>query len=130
MQGYQTALQGAGQLGTLGNLGYNQQTGAIGLQNQLGTQQQQQVQSILNQQYQDFQNQQRYPYQQMGFMSDMLRGLPMSQTASTMYQAQPSTISQLSGLAGAGYMLSRKAGGTVGSTRTAGLADLAMSKIM
>jgi hypothetical protein len=54
MQGLQTALQGAGALGQLGQTAYGQQVGNIQLQNQLGTQQQQSEQAKLNQQIQNY----------------------------------------------------------------------------
>jgi hypothetical protein len=98
MQGLGMANTAAGTLGQLGQNQYGQQMGINQLQNQYGAQQQTQDQNMLNQQYQDFQNQVNYPYKQLGFMSDMLRGLPLSQGASTMYQAQPSLASQAVGL--------------------------------
>lgn len=134
LQGLQTALQGAGQLGSLGSQEFGQQKDILGLQQQFGTQQQQQVQNILSQQYQDFLNQQRYPYQQLEFLSSMVRGTPTGQVQ-TMYQAQPSAANQLLGagtsLAGA-YMLGGgkfKKGGKVKDSAPAGLADLALSKM-
>ena len=127
LQGLQTALTGAGQLGNLGQNQYNQQMGINQLQNQYGGQQQQQVQNILNNQYQDFQSYQNYPYKQLGFMSDMLRGLPLTQQSSTVYNQAPSMVSQVAGLGtaalGASKMFAR--GGSV-SDRPAGLAELAI----
>lgn len=133
LQGLQTALTGAGQLGTLGQNQYNQQTGIYGLQNQYGTQQQQQQQNILNQQYQDFLNQQKYPYQQLEFMSSLIRGTPMG-TVNTMYAAPPSAASQAAGLGLAAYGASRMAdGGEVEDAsyrdKPAGLADLAIARM-
>ena len=140
LQGLQTALTSANTLGNLGNQQYTQNMGATNLQNQFGAQQQQQVQGMLNTQYQDYLNSQNYPYKQLGFMSDMLRGLPLTQTASTLYQPAPSTGSQLIGagtsLLGAS-MLGRKEGGMVSSyakggsvnSRPAGLAELALSRM-
>ncbi len=132
MQGLQTALQGAGQLGQLGGQQFGQQRDVIGLQNQLGTQQQQLEQSRLNAAQQDFAAAQRYPYQQLEFMSNILRGTPMGSVQS-MYQAQPSMANQLLGagtsLAGA-YMMGGgrfAEGGSVDAP--AGLADLAISKM-
>jgi len=126
LQGLQTALQGAGQLANIGQTQFGQQKDVLGLQNQFGTQQQQQVQNILSQQYQDFLNQQKYPYQQLEFMSGLLRGTPMG-TVNTMYQAAPSPVSQLAGLGTAAYGLSRMAdGGQVEEAPSAGLADLAI----
>jgi hypothetical protein len=134
MQGLQTGLQAAGQLGQLGQTQYGQQVGNINLQNQLGAQQQAQQQGILNQQIQNYAMAQQYPQQQLAFMSNMLRGLPMQSTSTNMYQAAPSNVSQLAGLGMAGYGLSRMAGMKKGGKvkakqRPAGLAELALSKI-
>jgi len=141
LQGLQTALQGAQQLGNLGQTQFGQTKDVINLQNQMGTQQQQQAQNVLSNQYQDYLNFQNYPYKQLGFMSDMLRGLPLTQTSSTMYQTPPSATNQLLGaatsLGGAYLMGGRKEGGMVSSyadggavnSRPAGLADLALSRM-
>jgi hypothetical protein len=141
LQGLQTALTSANTLGNLGGQQYTQNMGATTLQNQFGAQQQQQVQGVLNNQYQDFLNSQNYPYKQLGFMSDMLRGLPLTQTSSTMYQPSVSTGNQLLGaatsLGGAYLMGGRKEGGMVSSyakggsvnSRPAGLAELALSRM-
>lgn len=100
LQGMQTALTGANTLGNLGNMQYSQNMGINQMQNQLGAQQQQQQQTDLNNQYQDFQSSQNYPYKQLGFMSDILRGAPTTNAGSTMYnyQAPPSLMSQIGGL--------------------------------
>jgi hypothetical protein len=129
LQGLQTALTGANALGNLGNTQYQQNMGINQMQNQYGLQQQQQSQNILNNQYQDFLNFQNSPYKQMGFMSDILRGLPLTQQSATMYQTPPSMGSQLigAGSVAAGLALRAK-GGSVGE-KPAGLADLALSKM-
>jgi len=136
MQGLQTGLQAAGQLGQLGQTQYGQQLGNINLQNQMGAQQQAQQQGILNQQIQNYAMAQQYPQQQLAFMSNMLRGLPMQSTTANMYQAAPSNVSQLAGLGMAGYGLAKMAGKKGGlpkdfekSKRPAGLAELALSKM-
>jgi hypothetical protein len=98
MQGAQTALSGANTLGALGTNQFNQEMGIMANQNALGTQQQGQVQTGLNNQYQDYLNAQNYPYKQLGFMSDMLRGLPLTANSSSIYQAAPSMVSQVAGL--------------------------------
>jgi hypothetical protein len=127
LQGLQTALTGAGQLGTLGNTSYNQLMGINQLQGQYGGMQQQQVQNVLNNQMQDFQNYQNYPYKQLGFMSDMLRGLPLTQQSSSIYQQPPSMLSQVAGLGLTGAALLKAKGGTIDSNeRPAGLAELAI----
>jgi hypothetical protein len=129
LQGLQTALTSANALGNLGNTQYQQNMGINQMQNQYGLQQQQQSQNILNNQYQDFLNFQNTPYKQMGFMSDILRGLPLTQQAATMYQTPPSLGSQLigAGSVAAGVALRAK-GGSVGE-QPAGLADLALSRM-
>lgn len=132
LQGLQTALSGAGQLGQLGQQQFGQQKDIYGLQNQFGQQQRDYQQQLLSQQYQDFLNQQRYPYQQLEFMSNILRGTPMG-TVQSMYQAQPSQMSQLAGLgvagAGAYGLMNRKKGGAIKEKRPAGLAELALAKM-
>jgi len=77
LQGLQTANQSAQNLGNLGNTQYQQNMGINALQNQYGLQQQQQVQNDLSNKYQDYLNFQNYPYKQLSFMSDMLRGVPL-----------------------------------------------------
>lgn len=99
LQGLQTGLQAAGQLGTLGQNEYTQNMGINQLQAGYGGMQQAQLQKELDTQYGDFQAQMNYPYKQLGFMSDAIRGLPVgTQSANTMYQAPGSMIGQLGGL--------------------------------
>ena len=108
MQGLQTALQGAGQLGTLGGQEFAQGMDINKLQSAYGGQQQALQQQGLSQAYQDFQNQQNYPYKQLGFMSDMIRGLPLGQqTTRQVYEPEPGMGSQLVGLGTAAAGLSR-----------------------
>ena len=137
LQGLQTANQAASNLANIGQTQYGQNMGIMDLQNRYGLQQQQQVQNILGNQYQDFLNYQNYPYKQMGFMSDILRGLPLTQQASAVYQAPPSIGSQLigAGTTAAGIALRAK-GGKIEEAedieyrdKPAGLADLALSRM-
>jgi len=140
LQGLQTALTGAGQQ-------FQQGVDVNKLQAGYGTQQQQQVQNVLGQQYQDFLDQKKFPYQQLEFQSNLLRGTPSGSTQ-TLYTAPPSASSQVLGagtmLAGA-YLGGKAAGGTVKAyakggkvtdakikrekKKSAGLAELALSKI-
>ena len=131
LQGLQTALTGAKSLADIGSTQYGQNVGLLNIQNQFGGQQQQQMQNALNTEYQDFLNFQNYPYKQMGFMSDMIRGLPLTQQSQTMYAQPPSAVSQIAGLGGAaltGAKLFGAAGGATGDLerRPAGLADLTL----
>ena len=108
MQGLQTGLQAAGQLGQLGQTEYGQKMGINQLQSAYGQQQQQQAQRPLDMAYQDFINQQNYPYKQLGFMSDMIRGLPLGQqSTSSVYQGSGSTMGQLAGIGMGAYGLSK-----------------------
>ena len=96
--GYAGANQAGGTLGQLGQTQFGQQQAITQSQLTAGAVQQAQAQQALDQQYQDFMKQKNYPYQQLAFMGDMTRGLPLSQTANTMYSAPPNAASQLGGL--------------------------------
>jgi hypothetical protein len=104
MQGLQQQLAAAQALGGFGQAQFGQQQAAIQGRQAAGSQLQQLEQQRLEQQYQDFLGQQRYPYTQLGFMSDMLRGVPSSSSTVQNYQAPPSALGQIAntgiGLAG------------------------------
>jgi len=106
VQGAQAGFTGAGQAaGTMGNLGQQQlaaDTSIIGTQGQVGGQQQAQQQQAIDQSILDYKNAQQYPYMQLGTMSNLIRGIPMTNQTTTQYQAQPSTGSQIGGMAAAG----------------------------
>ena len=108
LQGYGMLGNAANSLGQLGQTQYGQEMGINQLQAQYGGQQQALQQQGLTQAYQDFQNQQNYPYKQLGFMSDMIRGLPLGQqSTSQMYQAPGSVAGQIAGLGMGAYGMSR-----------------------
>jgi len=92
-------LAAAGVLGGLGNDQYNQQLGIYGAQREAGREQQQQAQQELDIPYQEFLNELNYPYQQIGWMSNLLHGLPTDQS-STMYKFPNTTAQNLSSLGG------------------------------
>lgn len=105
----QLGLQGYGQVGAQGvnlaNIGNQQlqsQLGIYGLQNQFGGMQQQQQQNIINQAMMNYQMQQQYPYQQYSFLSNLIRGLPMSSSTQQNYTAAPNPMSTFGGLGVAG----------------------------
>lgn len=90
------------------NQGFNQNVQTLGLQNQLGAQQQAQTQKGLDVGYQDFLTQKNYPYQQLSYMANLVRGTPMGMnTQSQVYQAPPNTLGQLGGLGMGAYGLSK-----------------------
>jgi len=96
----QTALQGANTLGQLGAQTYGQQMGLNAAQLAAGNQQQDLSQKVDSSNYQDFVNAQNYPYKQMGFMSDILHGVPSNASASSFYQPQPNQATGLMSLLG------------------------------
>jgi hypothetical protein len=131
LQGFNTALQGTGQLvsagNALGQMGERQlqaQQGIIGLQSQAGAQQQALEQQRINQAIQNYALQQQYPQLQLSTMSSLLRGLPLQQATTQQYQAAPSAISQIGGLGtaalGAYKMFGAKEGGIVPSYKAGG----------
>jgi hypothetical protein len=133
LQGLQTALTSANALGQLGNTQYQQNMGVNALQNQYGLQQQAQMQKDYDTRYQDFLNAQNYPYKQIGFMSDILRGAPLTQTGSALYQAPPSTMQNITalGLGAAGISkLGGFANGGVAMSNGGGLGALALNNLV
>lgn len=104
----------------------------------MGAQQQAQRQKELDVPYQEFLNEQNQPYKQLSYMSDLVRGTPVGlQSSNQMYQAPPSTLSQMTGLGLAGaaaYGLAKKKGGAIKEPKNkkqapAGLAELALHKM-
>jgi hypothetical protein len=126
LQGLQTALSGAQGLGQLGQQQYTQNMGINALQNQYGLQQQAQMQKDVDTKYQDFLNYQNYPYKQLSFMSDIVRGAPLTQTGSAIYQAPPSTAQTITslglGAAGISKLMGSAEGGLTRSMAEGGMA--------
>ena len=113
LQGAQAGIQGAGQLAGIGGQQLAAQQGILGTQNQMGMQQQQNQQNLINQAMQNYSNQQQYPQQQAANIMNLIRSTPTTQTQ-TQYAAPPSALSQTAGLAGtalAGYKLAGATGG-------------------
>jgi hypothetical protein len=130
LQGLQAGMQGYGALGSQGQNLYGQTTGNLQLQNAFGTQKQQQGQNMIDVNQQNYAAEQNYPYKQVGFMSDVVRGAPVSNQGSIITQPAPSIISQAAGvgtaLTGASKLLGRAKGGRIKQKAGAGLNDLAM----
>jgi hypothetical protein len=136
LQGQQAGLQGlgqfgqmAGQLGQLGGQQLSAQKDIIGLQSQMGGQQQALEQAKINQAIQDYATAQQYPLMQLGMMSNMLRGLPMQATTTQTYQAAPAPITQglglLAGAAGAKQAGLFAEGGTIRGLASGGVTNYA-----
>ena len=131
LQGLQTAMTGASTLGQLGQQQYQQNMGINALQNQYGLQQQAQVQKGLDTQYQDFLGAQNYPYKNLSFMSDIIRGVPLTQTGSSIYQAPPSTTQNITALGlGAAGISKLMADGGMAYANGGGIGALALNNLV
>jgi hypothetical protein len=127
LRGYGVAGQMAGTLGQLGQTQFGQQQGTIQAQAAAGAQQQGLEQQKMSQAYQDFLSQRGYPQQQLSFMSDILRGVPLGQQTQVQYQAPPPITSQLAQLGLGAYGVSqmmKKEGGII-KMAEGGIADAA-----
>jgi hypothetical protein len=134
--GYGVANQAAGQLGQLGAQQLAAQTDILGLQNQIGGQQQSQEQQMINQSIQNFAQAQENPMQRYNQLNALVRGYAVPGSTTSQYQAAPSLVSQAAGLGMAGYGLSQlsgagkaKGGRIKEKKRPAGLAELALMKM-
>ena len=112
LQGLQQAGQAGATLGQLG--GQRQQADVSRLQAQetVAAQQRALQQQQVDQQYADFLRQRDYPMEQLGYFSNLMRGVPVNLGSTTTTYAQPPSIaSQVGGLGLAGLGLYRLAGG-------------------
>jgi hypothetical protein len=100
--GYGLADRAAGTLGTLGNQQLNAQMGILGLQNQIGAQQQGQEQQYINQGIQNFAQAQENPMQRYNQINALVRGYAVPGTTTSQYQAQPTLANQALGFGTAG----------------------------
>ena len=133
--GYGLANQAAGTLGTLGGQQLAAQTGILGLQNQIGGQQQSQEQQYINQAIQNFSQAQENPMQRYNQLNALVRGYAVPGSTTTQYQAQPTLANQALGYGTAAigaaqlgnvFGAGKKAGGTVRS----GITDLGLYNAM
>lgn len=94
------ALQGAGLQGYLGNSALQGQLGVANSELTAGQQQQNQAQNALNIPYQQFLQQQAYPFQTTQFLANTLLGTAGTQggTSTTSQPTQDNTASQILGL--------------------------------
>jgi len=131
--GYGLANQAAANLSNIGTAQLGAQTGILGLQNQIGGQQQQQEQQYINQAIQNFAQAQEAPMQSFNQFNSLLRGYALPGTTQTQYQAAPPIANQLAGFGTAAVgatalsnALGKKKGGTVKS----GIANLGLYNAM
>jgi hypothetical protein len=98
MQGLAQQIAAAQALGGLGMNQYQQLLGINQAQLGAGSQIQNLSQQDLTNRYQQFLDQQRLPFQQMSWFSDILRGTPASASTQTLYQQPPNVLGQVAGL--------------------------------
>jgi hypothetical protein len=103
--GYGLANQAGSNLANIGTQQLAAQTGILGLQNQIGAQQQAQEQQYINQAISNFAQAQEAPMQRYGQFNSLLRGYAAPGTTTTQYQAAPSLLSQAGGAGIAGLGL-------------------------
>jgi hypothetical protein len=126
LQGLGTGIQGLGTAGQMGaqlaDIAGARQTADIqrlGVQREIGAEQQARQQAIIDQAIQDYALAEQYPYQQLSAYSGLLRGYSTPTTSISQYRAAQSPITQLAGtgiqLGGAAQALGmgKKAGGVV-----------------
>jgi hypothetical protein len=122
--GYGLANQAGANLASIGSQQLGAQQGILGLQNQVGAQQQAQEQQITNQAIQNYANQQQAPMQAYNQYNALLRGYAIPGMTTTQYQAAPSLTSQVAGLgtaAAGAYGLMKRAGGTIRERKGQGI---------
>lgn len=83
LQGLNTAMQGANTLGNLGQMQFGQEMDILKGRALAGQQQQQLAQQQLDVDYQDFQAEQKHPYENLAFYQSMVAGVPYSTTTTT-----------------------------------------------
>lgn len=103
MQGLSAAGQAARGLGELSTAEQRANMERIGAQDRVGGVRQALRQQGMDQRYADFLRQRDYPKEQMGWYSNILRGLPQDMGSSNLtYNREPSTAQQIAGLGIAG----------------------------
>lgn len=108
--GYGLANQAAQNLANIGTAQQQADLSRLGFQNQIGTQQQQQEQNIINQAINNYAMAQNYPQQQLAGYNALLRGYATPTTTTQSYQAS-NPMAQLAGLTATGIGAYGAAGG-------------------
>ena len=103
LQGLAQAMQGAQTLGQLGTSEQAADLQRIQAQAAAGAEQRGYEQQLMDTAYADFLRQRDYPMEQLGYFSNLLRGMPMQMgSTQTTYAQPPSMASQIGGLGLAG----------------------------
>jgi hypothetical protein len=100
LQGLEAQRVAAKQLADIGGQQYQQQAGILDAQLKAGQQQQALKQQMLASNYQRFVDEMQYPYKQLDFFSNLLRGIPASDSAKSTYTQGSNILGQLTSLTG------------------------------
>lgn len=100
LQGLEAQRLAAKQLADIGGQEYQQQAGILDAQLKAGQQQQALKQQMLASDYQRFIDEQQYPYKQLDFFSNLLRGIPATDRTNTLYTQGPSILGMTNALTG------------------------------
>jgi len=146
LKGLEAALSASGRLGELGTAEFSQEMDALGALQRAGGQREAKDQSRLQTDYEEFLKKNKYPYEQLEFMSNIMRGTPYVTTSSTCTPG-PSFGQQLLGLGtslGGAYLMGpaggaaatkffggKKEGGMISTKKmkSGGLSELAISML-
>ena len=121
LSGAELGVRGASTLGALGGQQFEQEMATTDAMQKYGSLQQGQQQQALDFAYQQEIARQQYPYQQLSYMSDLLRGVPSTQSSQLQYARQPDQTAQLLGAGLSAYgAFGRKEGGQVKSYQAGG----------
>ena len=113
--GEELGLRAAQELGRLGGLEQQYGLRSADVLRQIGEQRQAQEQQLLDIGYSDFLSQRDFPRQQLGFLSGIMHGVPVSpQSETSLYQRPPSSGQQLLGYGLGGLGLARSVFGQGG----------------
>jgi hypothetical protein len=108
MQGLGMGLQGSQQLGQLGEAQQGADLRRLQAQAAAGAEQRGYEQQLMDTQYADFLRQRDYPMEQLGYYSNIVRGMPLQLgSTQTTYAQPPSMASQIGGLGLAGLSMSK-----------------------
>ena len=108
LEGEALGLKSAAQLGQLAGLEQQYGLRAADVLRQIGEQRQAQEQQLLDIGYSDFLSERDFPRQQLGYLSGIMHGVPVSpQSETSMYQRPPSGGQQLLGYGLGGLGLAR-----------------------
>jgi len=112
LQGAQQATQAGATLGDLGGAAQKSQLQRIQAQAAAGQEQRGLNQQLLDQSYADFLAQRDYPMEQLGYFSNLMRGIPVTLgSTATTYAQPPSMASQVAGLGIGGLSMAKLLGG-------------------